>query len=124
MSPHDPEGGSWLSDQEQPWGIGCKACSFSKRSSKFAMYAVREAGSLQHENLKKTCAYQGSQTLNGWHYAWLLGFLADAARSYFGSESTKVSFLADAARSFFSSESTKVSYGENNPSFAPKHWFS
>ena len=53
MSPHDPEGGSWLSDQEQPWGIGCKACSFSKCSSKFAMYAVREAGSLQHENLKK-----------------------------------------------------------------------
>ena len=100
MSPHDPEGGSWLSDQEQPWGIGCKACSFSKCSSKFAMYAVREAGSLQHEheNLKKHA-----------RNAWLLGFLADAARSYFGSESTKVSFLADAARSFFSSESTKVS---------------
>ena len=100
-----------------------KHAASAKCSSKFAMYAVREAGSLQHENLKnmRVPRLANSQWV---HYAWLLGFLADAARSYFGSESTKVSFLADAARSFFSSEPTKVSYGENKPSFAPKHWFS
>lgn len=67
------------------------------------MYAVREAGSLQHEheNLKKHA-----------RNAWLLGFLADAARSYFGSESTKVSFLADAARSFLAVSQLRSAMGK------------
>eukprot|EP00438_Fugacium_kawagutii_P009324 Skav234542 [mRNA] locus=scaffold2556:223344:226376:+ [translate_table: standard] len=45
--------GSWLDEQEEPWGIGCKACCSAGCAGKFSQYMVNTEAGLQKQNLLK-----------------------------------------------------------------------
>ena len=53
LDPASPEAGSWVQEQEQPWGIGCKACSFCKCVLRLAKFEVCTPGGLQSVNFHK-----------------------------------------------------------------------
>ena len=53
LDPACPEAGSWLQEQEQPWGIGCKACSFCKCVGRLAKFRVCTRSGLQSVNFVK-----------------------------------------------------------------------
>jgi hypothetical protein len=47
LDPGQPSLGSWLDEQDDPWGIGCRACHSAGCAGNLAQYAVATEGGLQ-----------------------------------------------------------------------------
>lgn len=47
LDPGQPSLGSWLDEQDDPWGIGCRACHSAGCAGNLAQYTVATEGGLQ-----------------------------------------------------------------------------
>ena len=61
LDPSNAVLGSWLDEQEEPWGIGCKACCSAGCAGGLAQYSVMTEHGLQKINFEKHAKSQSHQ---------------------------------------------------------------
>ena len=83
LDPSNAVLGSWLDEQEEPWGIGCKACCSAGCAGGQAQYSVVTEHGLQKINFEKHAKSKG-------HHEAVRKYLLAAVSAAAGSTSTTV----------------------------------